>query len=160
VSLNKDDVSSEQPHLVSNIFPNAVILPHNVRGQNHWRQYHQLVHAAALNAYTADIKWITAALDIDSLTQRIARCGQTVYQTLMRLSLREPSSTHDVRVVVADRDVALWLSQWFEPRDQVEVIEIDSFEVIRRKGRTGRPPIGRRAMSNAERQRRFRLRHQ
>jgi hypothetical protein len=58
---------------------------------------------------------------------------------MMRLSLREPSSTHDVQVVVMDQYVAEWLVQWFEPRSQVEVIEIDSSEVIRRKGRTGRP---------------------
>jgi hypothetical protein len=160
VSLNKDDISQEHPHLVSDIFPNAIVMPHNVRGQNRWRQYHQLVHCAAFNAYTSDIRWIEAALGIDAAEQRIARVGQEVYQTALRLSLREPSSPHDVQVVVVDKDVAEWLAQWFEPRDQVEVIEIDSSEVIRRKGRTGRPPIGRRAMSNAERQRRFRLRHQ
>jgi hypothetical protein len=58
--------------------------------------------------------------------QRIARLGQEVYQTLMRLSLREPSSRADVTLVVVDKDVAEWLPQWFEPRDQVEVAEIDS----------------------------------
>jgi hypothetical protein len=79
---------------------------------------------------------------------------------MMRLSLREPSSTHDVCVVVIDRDVAEWLVQWFEPRSQVEIVEIDSSNVIRRKGRTGRPPIGNTAMTNAERQRRWRLRRQ
>jgi hypothetical protein len=118
------------------------------------------VHCAALNAYTSDIKWIEAALRIDALQQRIARTGQGIYRTLMRLSLREPSSTHDVRIVVADKDVAEWLAQWFEPHNQVEVIEIDSTEVIRRKGRTGRPPIGTRAMTSAERMRRLRQRRE
>jgi hypothetical protein len=91
---------------------------------------------------------------------RRARTGQEIYQTLMRLSLRELSSQNDVTIVVMDKDVAEWLPQWFEPRDQVEVIELDSYEVIRRKrSRTGRPPIGAKTMSNAERQRRFRLQH-
>jgi hypothetical protein len=38
-------------------------------------------------------------LGIDSKTQRIGRTGQEVYQTLMRLSLREPRATHDITLV-------------------------------------------------------------
>jgi hypothetical protein len=76
----------------------------------------------------------------------------------MRLSLRDPRSPHDVTLVVMDRDIAEWLRQWFSPIDQVEVSEIDSSGVVRRKGKSGRPTIGERRMSAAERQARRRRR--
>jgi hypothetical protein len=55
-----------------------------------------------------------------------------------------------------DKDVAEWLVQWFEPSTNVEVIGIGGD--LLRKSR-GRPPAGTRAMTNAERQRRWWLRH-
>jgi hypothetical protein len=135
------------------------MMPHNSRGQNRFRHYHQLIHTAALNAYTSDILWIARCLGIDSEQQRIARCGTEIYQTMMRLSIRDPRSTHDITVVCMDKDVAEWLSRWFSPADQVEVHEIDSSGVVwRKKSRTGRPALGDRPMTNAERQRAYRQR--
>ena len=96
-------------------------------------------------------------MGINSSQQRIARTGQEIYQSLLRLSLRDPTSKHDVVLVVMDKHCAEWLPQWFEPAEQVEVAEIDSSGVIKRKAsRTGRPALGERPMSNAERQRRYR----
>jgi hypothetical protein len=97
-------------------------------------------------------------LGIDSHAQRLGRIGQEVYQTLMRLSLREPTSKSDVTLVVMDKDVAEWLVQWFTPSDQVEVSEIDASGVIKKKRSMtgGRPSIGNRAMTSAERVRRSR----
>jgi len=158
VCTNKDDASEDDPTVVREHFPNAIMMPHNSRGQNRFRGYHHLVHCAALNAYTADIRWLETVLGIDSKTQRIARTGQEVYQTLMRLSLRDPNETRDITLVVMDKDVAEWLVQWFEPSDQVDVTEIDSSGVVRPKGKPGRPTIGNRPMTAAERQLRRRLR--
>jgi hypothetical protein len=93
---------------------------------------------------------------IDGQRQRIARTGQEVYQSLMRLSIRDPTSHHDVTLIVMDKDVAEWLPRWFEPADQVEVIAIDSNGVVRPKGKPGRLTIGDRAMTPAERQARRR----
>jgi hypothetical protein len=151
---NKDDATDEAPLLTH--FPKPALMPHNSRGQNRFRIYHQLVHCAALNAYTPDIRWMETALGIDARTQRIARTGQEVYQTIMRLSLREPASKHDVSVVVMDREVAEWLPQWFD--GTVEVIEIDSSGVVRPKGRPGRPRLRAEPMTAAERQARRRRR--
>ena len=156
VVVNKDDTHDGDSSAVREVFPNRILMPHNSRGQNRFRYYHQLLYLASLNSYTADIKWIEAALGIDAREQRIARLGQEIYQTLMRLSLRDPSSRTDVTLVVVDRDVAEWLPQWFDPIDRVEVSEIDSSGVIRRKGKPGRPQIGDHPMSGAERQRRRR----
>jgi hypothetical protein len=133
-------------------------MPHNSRGQNRFRGYHQLIYCAALNSFTSDIKWLEQVLGIDSRQQRIARLGQEVYQTVMRLSLRDPLPTADVTVVVIDKDVAEWLVQWFEPQDQVEVSEIDASGVIHPRGKPGRKPIGDAAMSGAERIRLWRPR--
>jgi hypothetical protein len=156
VVTNKDDATEANPTVVTDVFPDAVVMPNNVRGQNRWRHYHQLIHCAALNSFTPDIKWLETALGIDARTQRIARTGQGIYQALMRLSLRDPTAKTDVTLVMMDRDVAEWLPQWFIPRDQVEVSGIDASEVIQRTLPTGRPAIGDRAMTDAERQRRSR----
>jgi len=63
-----------------------------------------------------------------------------------------------VTLVVMDEHVAEWLPPWFSPADQVEVIEIDSSGVVRRKGRPGRPSLGDRPMTAVECQARRRQR--
>lgn len=134
------------------LFPRMIWLPNDARGLNEYLHHHQLIHTAALNSYTADIRWLEEALGIDSLQQRIGRTGQAIYQSLMRLSLRQPDATDDVILVVMDRDVAEWLVQHFTPDTQVEVAEIDSSGVLYRRQKTGRKPIGDRAKTGAERQ--------
>ncbi len=159
IVLNKPDPNDPDPEAAAKaVFPNGVVLPHNTRGRNEFRVYDQLIYCAALNSHTADIRWLEEVLGIDARNQRIARLGQEVYQTLMRLSLREPGSTADIALVVMDKDVGEWLVQWFEPADQVEIFEIDSSGVIKpHGGKGGRPVIGERPMTAAERQRRSRL---
>jgi hypothetical protein len=157
VVVNKDDGDPDNSGGVRAVFPNGMVLPHNTRGRNEFRVYDQLIYCAALNSHTADIRWLEEVLGIDASDQRIARLGQEVYQTLMRLSLREPGSTADITLVVMDRDVAEWLVQWFEPADQVEVFEIDSSGIITpHGGKGGRPLIGERPMTAAERKARSR----
>jgi hypothetical protein len=157
VLMNKDDDNAEtNARLVKEFFPNVVPLPPNTRGQNQYRIHHQLIHIAALNAYTSDIRWMEEVMGIDSPRQRIARTGQEIYQTIMRLSIRDPDATEDITVVVMDKDVAEWLVQWFEPAEQVEVIEIDSSGELKRRGKTGRPRIGNEAMSARDRMRKMR----
>jgi hypothetical protein len=160
VCTNKDDATEADAEVIHKHFgSNARLLPHNTRGQNRWRKVHQLVHTAALNSATPAIKWIESVLGIDSTAQRIGRVGQEIYQATMRPSLRDPLATNDVIVIMMDRDVCQWMAQWFVPADQVEIHEIDSSGVVHRKrSRTGRPPTGDRAMTNAERQRAYRLR--
>jgi hypothetical protein len=153
VVVNKDDGSEDNPEAVRKFFPMAQILPHRVEGQNRFRHCDQLVHCAALNSWTPDIRFLEAVLGIDAREQRIARTGAAVYQALMRLSLRDPTAKRDVTLVVMDKDVAEWLTRWFTPADQVEVASIDA-DVVR-KGRPGRPrkelPL-----TNAQRQQRWR----
>jgi hypothetical protein len=156
VVVNKDDGSDADQAVVKEVFANGLVMPHNTRGQNRWRTNDQLIYCAALNSFTPDIRWLEQVFGIDTRDQRIARLGQEIYQTAMRLSLRDPTSQADVAVVVMDKDVAEWLVQWFEPEDQVEVAEIDSSGVIHPRGRPGRPTIGDGPMSAAERQRRSR----
>lgn len=157
VVVNKDDGGPDNPTVVRKVFPKAIVMPHNSRGQNRFRHHHQLMHLAALNAYTRDIRWLESVLGIDADKQRIARTGQEIYQTAMRTSLREPNSRHDVDIIVVDKAVAEWLVQWFEPTDQVSVFEIDSKGVINRKKKPGpkTTTLGR-PLTQVERNRRYR----
>jgi len=157
VVVNKDDGSEDHPEAVRQFFPMAQIMPHRVEGQNRFRYCDQLIHCAALNACTPDIRFLESVLGIDARDQRIARTGAAVYQSLMRLSLRDPTARRDVTLVVMDRGVAEWLPQWFAPSDQVEVAGID-LDTVARKGRPGRPRKPD-ALTNAQRQQRWRERH-
>jgi hypothetical protein len=156
VTVNKDDGSEKDDSMVTAIFPKAVVMPHNVRGRNFWMDHHQMIYCAALNSYTSDIRWMESVLGIDSQAQRIGRAGQEIYQTLMRLSLRCPKGRSDITLVVMDKDIAEWLVQWFSPQDQVEVLEIKSQVIRKKKSDNGRPRIGSTAMTGAERMKRMR----
>ena len=116
-----------------------------------------MIHCAALNSCTPDIRFLETVLGIDSREQRIARTGYAVYQALMRLSLRDPTGKDDVTLVVMDQDVAEWLKQWFTPGEQVVVAKLNT-DVIRSKGKPGRPRKLD-ALTNAQRQQRWRERH-
>jgi hypothetical protein len=154
--VNKDDGSEESPEVVRRVFPSAVVMPHRVEGQNRFRHIDQLIHSAALNAYTPDIRFLESVLGIDAPEQRLARTGAAVYQSLMRLSLRDPTGTRDVTLVVMDKDVADWLVQWFTPESQVEVTGIEvGLAAKRATGRPRKPD----ALTNAQRQQRWRERH-
>jgi hypothetical protein len=154
--VNKDDGSEESPEVVRRVFPSAVVMPHRVEGQNRFRHIDQLIHCAALNAYTPDIRFLESVLGIDAPEQRLARTGSAVYQSLMRLSLRDPTGTRDVTLVVMDKDVADWLVQWFTPESQVEVAGIEvELAAKRATGRPRKPD----ALTNAQRQQRWRERH-
>jgi hypothetical protein len=159
IVLNVDDDTPENQDKLRSAFPRYVPMPNNVRGQNEYRDHHQIAHLSALNSYTADINFIELVFDIGSPEQRIARTGLEVYQALMRTSLREPDGTHDVTLVVMDHDVALWLSQWFEPAEQVEIIAVDTGDELKRRGRPGRPRLAN-PKSGAERTREYRERKQ
>jgi len=157
VQVNRDDGSEENPTVVRPFFPLAQVMPHKVEGQNRFRGIHQLIHCAALNSCTPDIRFLETVLGIDSREQRIARTGYAVYQALMRLSLRDPTGKDDVTLVVMDQDVAEWLKQWFTPGEQVVVAKLNT-DVIRSKGKPGRPRKLD-ALTNAQRQQRWRERH-
>jgi len=157
VQVNRDDGNEENPTVVRRFFPLAQVMPHKVEGQNRFRGIHQLIHCAALNSYTPDIRFLETVLGIDSREQRIARTGYAVYQALMRLSLRDPTGKDDVTLVVMDQDVAEWLRQWFTPDEQAVVAKLNT-DVIRSKKKPGRPRKSD-ALTNAERQQRWREWH-
>lgn len=152
VVANRDDKDN-----ILYSFPKAVILPGNSRGLSEYRKYNKMIHCAALNPYTSDIKWMEEVLDVDADFLRRARTGQEIYQAMMRLSIREEKAKDDIHIVVMDKDIAEWLVQWFEPDHQVDVIQIDSTGVIKRKNKPGRPRIGKQPMTSTERSRRRRV---
>lgn len=152
IVLNVDDDTLDNQNDLRALFPDYIPMPNNVRGQNEYRHVHQIVHLSALNSYTADIRWIEQVFGIGNSEQRIARARQETHQALMRTSLREPNNTHDVTLVIMDLDVKLWLHQWFAPHDRVEIIPIDTGDVLKRRGKPGRPRLAN-PKSGAERTR-------
>jgi len=58
----------------------------------------------ALNSYTSDIRFIAEGLGVGAEAQRIAGAGCECYETLMRLSLGNPTSRHDVTFVTMDTE--------------------------------------------------------
>ena len=152
IVTNKDDASEDDPRLVLERFRRPMMMPHNSRGQNRFTDYHQLIHCAVLNSYTPDVTWMEAGLGIDSTQQRLARTGQEL-PVLDAAVAAQPAGARG-RGAGGDasrhRGVA---SQWFTPAEQVEVTEIDSSGVVRRKGKPGRPRAGALPMSPAERKR-------
>ena len=81
-------------------------------GLNRYDDVHQVVYLSALNpppAYFAFVE--TLGFNSDEL--RRSMYLQSLYQAVMRSSLRDPASTAPKRVVVMDRDAAEYLAQWF-----------------------------------------------
>lgn len=161
VLINKADGGPDNPQVVRDVFPNAILLPHKSRGLNRYRHHTKLMFLVSLNPYTTDIEWLATVLGINTYKQRIARTGQEAYQTAMRINLRDTEGTEDIHLIVVDKDVAEFIAPLFAPASQVFVHEIDSHGVIKRKGRGkggGPKPIFDKPMTNAERVRRHRER--
>jgi hypothetical protein len=157
VVTNKDDASEDNPQKVLEYFPNAIMMPHKVAGQNRFREYHQLIYVASLNSRTPDIKWLENVRKINSKAQRIGRTLTEIYQAIGRLSLRDEKATHDITVIVPDKDIAELLVEQFSPAEQVELHHIDASGVISPRGRPGPKPSGT-AKTNRERQAEWRKR--
>jgi hypothetical protein len=159
VVLNNDD-KARYPNLLTDIFPHPIDMPGNSRGMNAYRFHQQMIHAAALNAYTSDMNWLADVYGINRQAQRIARVAVEVYQAAMRLDIRNPNGTEDITLVVMDKDVAEWLKnkRLFEPDNQVEVIPIDTQGVLRRKDPPGPKPTGDAKEKNRVRQAKWRKR--
>lgn len=119
-------------------WPNATLLPFAVHGLDQFKSRHILVHVAALNPFGEDITWLEKTIGVSSKQQREARLGQQIYQTLCRLSIRNPQATSNITCVVADKSVAEFLSRCFH--GQVRVLEIPSAGVIKRREKPGPKP--------------------
>jgi hypothetical protein len=110
-------------------------------GVNCFDDIHAAYFGAALNFKPAQYRMLKA-LGLSSHVIRTAMGHEAAYQMVMRTSLRDPNSTHEVLVIVTDRSTAERLQQLFE----TECIErIGSIDIPESK-----------PLTSAERSKRFR----
>ncbi|KAK46359.1 hypothetical protein BG58_11065 [Caballeronia jiangsuensis] len=119
-------------------------------GLNKYKHIHNVVFFSALNASPQNYAFM-GEVGVSPELLRRARGYQTLYQTIMRTSLRNPADTNSKTVVVMDKESAEYLSLFF-PGCAVEQIE-NAPEIV--KPKRGRKKTGN-AKSNAERTRKCR----
>jgi hypothetical protein len=130
--------------------PNAIRLPNSPHGLNEYQDVDNVVFLSALNPSPAHFRFLEdQGISPDHL--RDAWVHQITYQTVMRCSLRDASSTAPKTVYVTDLKSAEWLSDKF-PGSTIEKIE--GFE--ERAKKVGRPLNGSKPMSSRDRKTRSR----
>ena len=81
-------------------------------GLNRYDHIDQIIYLSALNPPPAYFSCVdTLGFNSDELRRSLYL--QSLYQAVMRSSLRNPNSTTAKRVIVMDRDAAEYLAQWF-----------------------------------------------
>lgn len=129
---------------------NATQLPHKPHGMNRFSEFDNVVVVASFLPPPFQYRFLSN-FGINDDQIRDAICHQTVYQAVMRCSLRNLNCESKVRVVVTDIDVAEWLAAQFPG---CSVAPMDGVELAK-KERGHRPRIH---ADNAARVRAFRER--
>jgi hypothetical protein len=94
-------------------------------GINKYDEVNNIAFLSALNDVPAHFEFISRKFGIDDRTLKRAKALETMYQAVMRTSLRNPNSTATVRVVVGDKDQADFLSDLFR---NAKVFALDQVE--------------------------------
>ena len=110
-------------------------LPNTPHGLNSYQGYHNVVVLSALNPPPAHFHFMEAR-GISGEELRTGCYRTAVYQAVMRCSIRNPEDATPKRVVVMDRDTAVWLAGLF-PCAAIE--PLPGMGVLPRKGKAGRP---------------------
>jgi hypothetical protein len=132
-------------------FTESIRLSNSPHGLNQYQDIHNVVFLSALNPRTPHFKFMKyCGINGDDL--RDALVHQSTYQAVMRSSLRNPDSTEPKTVYVSDKQTAEWLAISF-PGCAIGQIANPAETP---KKRNGRPPEGDKAMTPAEKQKRYR----
>lgn len=130
----------------------GIKVPNVCHGMNKYRKINNVVFLSALNPTTANFNFMSE----NNVTQedlRKARGHQTLYQTVMRSSLRDLGNVEPKTVIVMDKESAEYLSAYF-PGCVVEQVQ-DAPHLAKKQA--GRPKSGVRK-TQAEIQREYRAR--
>lgn len=92
---------------------NAVELPVCAQGLNKYDNYDNIYFGGALNREPQFMRMLTEGLGFDSKFIQRATIFETIYQDVMRTSLRRPESTRPVDILLTDRGAAEWLAAQF-----------------------------------------------
>jgi hypothetical protein len=82
-------------------------------GINEYREINNIAFLSALNDVPAHFEFVARKFGVDDRSLKRAKALETMYQAVMRTSLRVPQSTESVRIVVGDKDQADFLSDLF-----------------------------------------------
>ena len=99
----------------------AVRLPNSPHGLNEFQHIHNIAVVSALNPPPAHFKFLRS-LGLESEDVKQAGFWQSVYQAVMRGSLRDPNDRTPKTVVVMDHPTADWLARLF-PGCRVERLD-------------------------------------
>ncbi|AVM75531.1 DEAD/DEAH box helicase family protein [Magnetospirillum gryphiswaldense] len=127
-------------------------------GINQHQGVHQVLVLSALNLTTDHFKFLEQRFRIDHTEVQKAISHETIYQALMRCSLRDPAATDPVTIIVPDRSLGEWLVRQFKDNGRIKLnrVQTDIPLLETKSGSTsrmgGRPPVNVVAMTNAERE--------
>jgi hypothetical protein len=93
---------------------NEKLIPHSPHGLNSFTKHDNVVILSAYNAIPSFAKFMSDYLNISMDQVITALQRQTIYQAIMRGSLRDPKNTKRKIVFVPDLPSALWLQTKFE----------------------------------------------
>lgn len=132
-------------------YDNAVRLPNSPHGLNSFQHLHNVVILSALNPPPAHFHFMQSR-GVDAEALRTAHYRSTVYQAVMRISVRNPTDVNGKTVIVMDRATAYWLADLF-PGARVQPLNGSPLAITPSK--PGRP---RKHLSAADRVRAYRER--
>jgi hypothetical protein len=126
-------------------------LPNMPHGLNDYTDYDRIAFLSALNPRSDHFRFLeTRGIDPEAV-RRAIYCS-TVYQSVMRTSIRNPKSANEKVIIVPDITAARYLEEVF-PGCRVEKLKTGLIELHKPKN-SGRP---RKYSSDSERKREFRL---
>ncbi len=109
--------------------PGCTVLPTISHGLNSYTDYNVIVFRAALNRTPGHIGMLKA-IGVKPEDIRIGTAYEVMHQCVMRTSLRDPSATGDVRIIVPDRRHADFLVHTF---GETRVKQIGDFEYTKKR---------------------------
>ena len=126
-------------------------------GINEHQGTHKVMVLSALNLTPPHFKILGRKFGIDPIEVKQANSHETIYQAVMRCSLRDPNATAPVTVIVPDRNLGEWLVKQFKDNGNIRLRQAPT-EIKKLKQESscaslmgGRLPINGVAMTNAER---------
>ena len=99
-------------------------LPHKSHGRNDFDHLHRVVVLSATNPNNGHLSFLQSRGISPDDARRETYC-HNVYQSVMRISLRNPDDMNPKEIIVADRDCAEWLKEFVFPDATVESLGID-----------------------------------
>ncbi|WP_345820603.1 DEAD/DEAH box helicase [Methylobacterium fujisawaense] len=108
-------------------------LPHHAHGRNDFQHHDRIAIVTAFNLPHTDANFLADFASITREEQKIAHDYHNTYQTLGRISIRDPNNNNRKVVILPDRQNAEWQSSSF-PGSRVHSLGVDDRKP-KKKGR-------------------------